>query len=202
MAPLYLCPSLTGYLFQLKFKTKMQDLPLSIIVIPGIAVLVDILLFTILLQKTNQKKIYYRYVFAIIIIAFLLNAAWEILQIPLYKGGAYQWDHILFCVLASVADVIMVLLIYLGFAFIYKNALWIKNFSASRIIILILTGGIGAVVAETRHLSIGTWSYADTMPLIPFFKVGLSPVLQFMVLPFFIYLLSFKMVTRYYHITK
>ncbi len=174
----------------------------STIIIPVIALLLGILLYIILLQNAIQKKIFKRYVFATIIIAFLLNAAWEILQIPLYKGGVYEWDHILFCVLASVADVIMVLLIYFGFAFIYKNALWIKNLSTGRIIILILTGGIGAVVAETRHLAIGTWNYADAMPLIPFIKVGLSPVLQFMILPFFIYLLSFNVVMRYYHIRK
>ena len=132
-----------------------------------------------------------------ILFAFLLNVTWEILQIPLYKGGVYQWEHILFCVLASVADVIMVLLIYFGLAFIYKNALWIKNLSISRIINLVLTGGIGAVVAETMHLSIGTWSYAASMPLIPLVKVGLSPVSQFMILPFFIYILSLKIVLRY-----
>ncbi len=180
----------------------MQVLSLTIAIVPVFAITIDILLYFILLQKSNQKFFFRHYTIIIILFAFLLNAAWEILQIPLYKGGVYEWDHILFCVLASVADVIMVLLIYFGFAFIYKNELWIKNFSASRIIILVLTGGVGAVVAEIRHLSIGTWSYADAMPLIPFIKVGLSPVLQFMILPFFIYLLSFKMAMRYYHIRK
>jgi hypothetical protein len=45
---------------------------------------------------------------------------------------------------------------FFGFAMIYKNALWIQNLNLSRIIFLILTGGIGAIQAETRHLSIGT----------------------------------------------
>lgn len=117
--------------------------------------------------------------------------AWEILQIPLFKGGVYEWHHILFFVLASVADVIMVLIIYFGFALIYKNALWVKNLKTNRIILLVLTGGTGAILAEIRHVSIGTWSYADTMPLIPVVNVGLSPVLQFMILPILIYRLSF-----------
>ncbi len=179
-------------------KNRMPGLSLPIAILPGIALLLDIVLFTILLQHTNQKKNFKLYMVTTILFAFLLNAAWEILQIPLYKGGVYEWDHILFCVLASVADVIMALLIYFGFAFIYKNALWIKKLSISRIINLVLTGGIGAVVAETMHLSIGTWSYAASMPLIPIAKVGLSPVLQFMFLPLFIYILSFKIVSRYY----
>jgi hypothetical protein len=59
-----------------------------------------------------------------------------------------------------------------------------------------LTGGTGAVLAEVWQLSIGTWSYASAMPLIPVVNVGLSPVLQFMILPIFIYRLSFKMLVK------
>ena len=102
--------------------------------------------------------------FAVFSIAFLLNAIWEILQISLCEGGVYLWIHILFCILASVADAIMVLLIYFAFALVYKNALWIKNLNLGRVFLLIVAGAAGAVLAETRHLSIGTWSYADSMP--------------------------------------
>ena len=171
----------------------MQYLSLSITIIPGIIVLLDIFLYVYLLRRTNKKRIFNRFVITTILWAFLFNVAWEILQIPLFKGGVYEWQHILFCVLASVADVIMVLLIYFGFALIYKNILWIKELNIKRILLLILTGGAGAVLAELWHLSIGTWSYADAMPMIPIVDVGLSPVLQFMILPMLIYRLSFKM---------
>lgn len=162
-----------------------------------IVISLDILLFANLLQKATQKKIFTQYVLTIIIVAFLLNSVWEILQIPLYEGGTYTWSHILFCLLASVVDVVMVLLIYFGFAIIYKNALWIQNLNPSRIIFLILTGGIGAVLEEARHLSMGTWGYAQTMPVLPILNAGLSPVLQFMILPLLIYMLSFKISTRF-----
>lgn len=174
----------------------MKGLSFSIIIIPAIAVSLDILLYAILLQKTPKKKIFKQYVLIVILSAFLLNAIWEIVQIPLYAGGTYSWSHILFCLLASVADAIMVLLIYFGFAMVYKNALWIQNLKLSRIIFVIVIGAIGAVLAETRHLSIETWSYADTMPVIPILNAGLSPVLQFMILPLLIYKLSFKMKMR------
>jgi phosphatidylglycerophosphate synthase len=131
-----------------------------------------------------------------ILFAFIFNVAWEILQIPLYKEGVYSLQHILFCVLASLADVVMVLLIYFCFAWIYKDALWIKILNTKRVIFLMLIGSVGAVLAEIRHLSIGTWSYADEMPLIPVVHVGLSPVLQFTILPILIYSLSFKMLVK------
>ncbi|MEO5991648.1 MAG: hypothetical protein ABIP68_08435, partial [Ferruginibacter sp.] len=97
-----------------------------------------------------------------------------------------------FCIFASVADVIMVLLIYFGFALIFKNTFWADTLNSKRIVLLIFTGGAGAVLAEVYHLSIGTWSYASSMPIIPVVDVGLSPVLQFMILPILIYRLSFK----------
>ena len=174
----------------------MRSLSLSITIIPGIAILLDAVLYVFLLRHTNQKKMFRQIVVTTILFAFFFNVAWEILQMSLFKGGVYDWQHILFCVLATVADVIMVLLIYLGFALIYKNTIWVNKLNTKRIILLILIGGAGAVLAEIRHLAIGTWSYADAMPLIPVLHVGLSPVLQFMVLPILIYILSFKIVAK------
>lgn len=176
----------------------MQYLSFSNIIIPVIAISIDILLYGVVLQKTTQKKIFKQYVLTLIVLAFLFNVLWEILQIPLFKGGTYSWSHIVFCVLASVADVIMVLLVYFGFALIYKNSLWIQNLNLIRIGFLILTGGIGAILAEAWYLSNPTWTYADTMPVIPILNAGLSPVLQFMILPLLVYILSFMMVKHLY----
>ncbi len=174
----------------------MLPFSLSITIIPAIAILLDTLLYVFLLRHTNQKKIFNRFVITTILFAFFFNVPWEILQIPLFKGGVYEWHHILFCLLASFADVIMVLLIYFGFALIYKNALWVKNLNTNRVILLVLMGGTGAILAEVWQLSIGTWSYAGAMPLIPIVNVGLSPVLQFTILPILIYRLSFKMLAK------
>ena len=147
----------------------MPPFSLSITIIPAMAILADILLYVFLMRHTKQKGMFNRFVITTILWAFFFNVAWEILQIPLFKGGVYGWQHILF---------------------------WVKNLNIKRIILLLLTGGAGAVLVEIGHLSIGTWSYADAMPLIPFVNVGLSPVLQFMILPMLIYKLSFKMLEK------
>jgi hypothetical protein len=49
---------------------------------------------------------------------------------------------------------------------------------------------MGAIAAEMWHTSRGDWSYADAMPLLPLVDVGLSPVLQFAILPLSVLLLS------------
>ncbi len=170
----------------------MNNLNPLIFLIPVIALTLVVLLFIYLLKKADDKVVFKRYVFITLVFAFLLNFAWEVLQMPLYKDASFDIEHIAFCALASVADAIMVLLIYLCFALIYKNPLWVQNLTLLRILLLLLVGAIGAIVAEMRHVSTGNWAYGKSMPIIPGVDVGLSPVLQFMLLPTLIYYLSFK----------
>ena len=111
---------------------------------------------------------------------------------PLYKDALYDVRHIAFCALASIADALMVLLLYLAVALIFRNPLWIQHLKWQQIGIVILIGGTGAVLAEMRHLSLGSWAYADSMPIIPIVSVGISPFLQFMVLPLLVFFKLFS----------
>ena len=168
----------------------MNNIKPIIFLIPGIALLLVVWLFIYLLKKANDRKIFKRFVLSLLVLGFLFNYAWELIQMPLYKAAPFNFGHIAFCALASVADAIMVLLIYFGFALIYKDSFWIREMTAFRISLLMLVGGIGAVAAEMRHLSYGTWAYDSSMPILPVVHVGLSPVLQFMLLPFLIFYLG------------
>jgi hypothetical protein len=138
-----------------------------------------------------QELAFKRSIFIITCLAFLLNLVWELVQGPLYKGYTYDKQHISFCALASLADVIMVLLLYFGFALVFREALWAQKLTIPRVLSVMLAGGAGAILAEIRHLSAGNWAYAESMPIIPVVQVGLSPVLQFTILPMLIYYLSF-----------
>lgn len=169
----------------------MHKLKPEIFLVPVIALVLIIWMFNYLLSKADKKEFFKQIVYKILILAFLLNFAWEVIQIPLFKNAGSS-KHIVFCAVASVADTIMVLLIYFGFALIYKNPVWVTQITIPRILLLMLTGGIGAVAAEIRNLSAGSWAYSKSMPIIPFLNVGLSPVLQFMLLPAIIFYLGFK----------
>lgn len=168
----------------------MNNIKPVIFLIPVIALMFTGILYFSFLKKSTYKRTFKRFIFTITIIAFSLNFIWELIQIPFYKGGRYSINHIAFCALATLADVIMVLLLYFGFASIFKNAFWVKKLTWQRIVILILAGGTGAVMAEIRHLSLGTWIYSDSMPIIPIIDVGIFPILQFMILPFLSFLFS------------
>ena len=175
----------------------MNNLKPIIFLIPVIAFVLTGIFYFYFLKKATNKNIFKRLVFTITVIALLLNLIWELLQMPLYKGSSYSIEQMAFCALASVADAIMVLLLYFGVALIFKNPLWVQHLKWQQIAIVILIGGAGAVLAELRHLSLGSWAYADSMPIIPIVNVGMSPVLQFIVLPLLIYFLSFLLLKKY-----
>ena len=176
----------------------MNKLNPLIFLAPVIALALVVLLFIYLLKKSDDKVAFKRFVFTTLVLAFLLNFAWEVIQMPLYKDTSFSVQSVAFCALASIADVIMVLLIYFCFALVYKNPLWVQNSTAPRIIILMLVGVAGAIVAEMRHLSAGNWAYDKSMPILRGVDVGLSPVLQFMLLPALIYWLSYTMKKNIY----
>ena len=169
----------------------MGDIQAIIFLVPVIALILTSVLYIHFRHTVTDKKIFTRYIFTTTAVAFLLNFVWEVMQIPLYNGSSFNTSHIAFCALGSLADVIMVVLLYLVFAIIYKNAFWIQNVKWQKIIILMLIGATGAILSEMRHLSLSSWAYADSMPIIPVVKVGISPVLQFTILPLLIYRISF-----------
>ena len=170
----------------------MNPIKPVIFLVPLIVLIIVCVLYFMLLEKATNKKAFNKFIFITIVFAFLLNLAWELIQIPLYKNPVYDFDHMAFCTLASLADVIMVLLLYFGLAFIFKDPFWIQDLKWKRIFLLALIGGAGAVLSEMRHLSLGSWGYDDSMPVIPVVNVGISPVLQFMILPLLICFLSFN----------
>ena len=174
----------------------MKDLKPIIFLVPVVVLILISTLYFYLLKKTTDRKAYNKFIFIMITLSFLLNFAWELLQLPLYKNAAYNIDHIAFCALASLADVLMVLLLYFGLAFIFKDTFWIQYLKIKRVLLLVLIGGGGAVLSEIRHLSLGSWEYDKSMPLLPFVKVGIAPVLQFMILPLLIYFLSYKLLKK------
>lgn len=174
----------------------MNTLKPIIFLFPAIAIILCALLFSYLLKKTHEKYIFKFYTSTVFVIAFILNLYWELAQLNLYKNAVYDISHISFCSLGSIADAIMVTLIYLLFSMILKNEKWIENVHLYQISIMVILGAVGAVLSEKRHLSIGTWEYSNLMPLIPILNVGLSPVLQFILLPGITYFLSFKYINN------
>ncbi|WP_018622803.1 heavy metal-binding domain-containing protein [Spirosoma luteum] len=165
----------------------MQVLNPGLFLVPGIALFLVIVAYLYFFRRVPNKFAYRKYIVLVAGLAFLLNFLWEVSQGFLYVGYQYDWKHISFCALASVADVVMVLILFYGFVLVYGEIGWTQNLTPIRVALLTLAGGAGAIVAEKIHTARGSWSYTDAMPMLLWVNVGLIPVLQFTVLPLLVF---------------
>ena len=130
-------------------------------------------------------------------LSFVLHFVWEFLQVPTYAGMAEMnhWDGVKLCTSATVGDV--------GFAL---TAFWITS-AASRSrqwiaapkvwqIALFVAVGIGLTVGFEHYYTqvSGRWHYSDLMPLVPPFGTGLSPLVQWILIPLLVLSLARRIV--------
>ena len=127
--------------------------------------------------------------FNVFIFAFLLNYPWELMQVPLYEGmpEAAHWDAIKDCTRATLGDGIIMLVAYWGASLLVRDRSWIAWPRWTPILTMI---GIGvAITVVLERLAIVSdnpswgWRYAEAMPIVPGIGIGLTPFLQWVILP-------------------
>ena len=127
--------------------------------------------------------------FNVFVFAVLLNYPWELMQVPLYRGmpDAAHWDAIKICTRAALGDGVIMLLAYWGAALLVRDRSWIGR---PRVAPTLSFVGIGvAITVVLERLAVVSnnanwgWRYADTMPIVPVLKIGLAPLLQWLILP-------------------
>lgn len=127
------------------------------------------------------------------VIGLVLNLLWENIQAPLYAGYTSFIQHVPICSMASLGDVAIILFLYILFALILRNVLWFQNLNTMSVFSLLIIGAVIGAGIEKWALLTSRWSYGYNMPIIPFLRVGLAPVLQMMIVP----TLTFYFSSRY-----
>ena len=123
------------------------------------------------------------------LIAFVLHLVWENTQAPLFAGYSSFGQHLPLCFLGTIGDVVFTAAVYLSIAMLKNDFGWIMRLSSKDIFVLVAVGFFFALGIEWRALLFGRWGYADIMPIIPYFQVGLTPILQMtLLLPLSFYL--------------
>jgi len=122
-------------------------------------------------------------------IVFLLHIIWENAQAPLFAGYSSFGKHFPICFLGTIGDVVFTLSVYFGISLLKNDFGWIIRLSRKEIMVIAVIGFFWAIGIEWRALLFERWGYADTMPIIPYFKVGLTPIMQMtLLLPLSFYL--------------
>jgi hypothetical protein len=115
----------------------------------------------------------------------LLSLAWEILQLPLYTiWNEKPWGWIVFSALHCSAGDILMGLISLIIALLLsrtgKPSQWPKT---KLILISTVVSVIYTVFSEQMNLANANWAYSLWMPMVPWLNIGLSPILQWLIVP-------------------
>ncbi|HXI15746.1 MAG TPA: hypothetical protein VNM48_05195 [Chloroflexota bacterium] len=124
-------------------------------------------------------------VFAAFALGTAANFPWEMAHSLLYRNTAgFTWqEHLLCCGLASLADGVGIAAIFGVGAVAFREPRWTRRTTPLRWSAAALMGLAGAVAAEKLALRLGWWAYEPTMPRVPGSDLGISPLVQFVVLP-------------------
>jgi len=134
----------------------------------------------------------------IFIVSFLIHLIWEFLHSPLYTCFDLPLNQFIPLILgATFMDGILMLGFYWIGYFKNKNVKWFFNFKKSDYYLIIILGVLAASLIEFVSLnsSIG-WRYTELMPIVPIINVGLTPILQLIILPFVIFWIVKKIINR------
>lgn len=168
----------------------MEGFKWVVLILPGISLLGVLLLYIHFNNRVKDKATYRKFIMIITLTAFLLNLAWELLHGPLYEGYQYNWSHIRMCLLASVTDMLTLLIMLFGFGLFYGTIFWTRKLNLGNVLLIMITGGTGTILLERWHIATGHWKYTEAMPMVPFVEVGLTPFLQFTILPIVIFIVG------------
>ncbi len=119
--------------------------------------------------------------------AFLLNFVWEMLQVPFFVAMPTMphWDAVRLCARATLGDAeIAVVAFWLVSAVASTGRRWILHPRASHVVGFMAVGVAITIALELISTRVWhRWSYSDLMPVLPGIDVGLTPVLQWVLLP-------------------
>ena len=124
--------------------------------------------------------------------AVALNFLWEMVQAYAYSGmPPSSLEATLFCGRASLTDGLLVLGIFWGGVVVFSRVDWAEGPGLPGYFFMLAAGLLISVVIELNAVyRVGKWGYRATMPLLPPWEVGVLPVLQMLLLPPVIFLLS------------
>lgn len=120
---------------------------------------------------------------AIGLVAYALHFAWEMAHGGLFEGMTRLpfWSATAWCGRAAVWDVVISFASYAVAAVVSRDVMWPRKLRAVLVAIYLVTGIAITIAIERWALDAGRWIYASEMPVVG--GIGLSPLLQWIVVP-------------------
>jgi hypothetical protein len=116
---------------------------------------------------------------------FALNEIWEMTQMLAFAEMAgHSWTSTIGrCTAAAAGDVVIILGIYAASALAAGDPDWGLRGRWNIYATAALFGLAFAALVEHAALAAGSWSYTKSMPMVPWLRAGVWPLLQMILLP-------------------
>ena len=115
-----------------------------------------------------------------------LHLGWEILQLPLYTlwRTASRAEFAFAVIHCTMGDVMIASLALLAALVAFGRGKWPAERGRSVLAATVAIGAVYTVYSEWMNTIVRkNWAYADAMPLLPVLGTGLSPLLQWLLVP-------------------
>ena len=126
----------------------------------------------------------------------VLNGAWEFLHSPLYADHSRGIWYVIWARLhCTVGDLMILLAAFWVTCLVFRTRYWLRQ---PRLFAAVLFMGIGVgytIYSEWHNTTISkSWAYSPLMPVV--FGIGLSPLLQWLLIPPTVMWLIHRQLTR------
>ncbi len=116
---------------------------------------------------------------------FFLNFFWEVVHTYFYtlkessfNTMLYGWLH------CTLGDVMITLASFWLVSLVSRSRRWLLSLNKMNYLCFIMIGAVYTVFSEWANVQVfKSWGYNETMPIIPLTGIGLTPVLQWIVVP-------------------
>ncbi|HEV2545968.1 MAG TPA: hypothetical protein VGU20_01390 [Stellaceae bacterium] len=132
--------------------------------------------------SSSGRTIALRYLF----LATAANLVWEVAQLPLYTiGEASSTEGLAYVVAHCTAGDVIILAAALLLALVLAgDGAWPERGCRSVTVASTFIGVAYTIFSEWLNVHVlQNWAYAPAMPLVPPFGTGLSPLLQWLLIP-------------------
>jgi len=154
---------------------------------------------TSLLQSNNERhdmpEDWVRGLRTYLLVIAFGNLIWETLHLPLYTiWNTGTLREKLFAVVHCTGGDVLIALASLALALVIgADRTWPKR-GWTRVVLLTVSFGVGyTIFSEWLNIVVrASWAYSELMPVIPVVGIGLSPLLEWVVVP----LLAFNLARR------
>ncbi len=132
-----------------------------------------------------MKTILYNPVLNLFFFSFVLNATWEWIQSPFFVDNTSDLNTIIwYRIHCTLGDSILLMIGYVIVSCYYRNLSWVYHSNPKHHVLFVVLGVIYTLFSEYINVNVrNSWSYSDYMPLLPFTRVGLVPIIQWIILP-------------------